>query len=119
MFSLFISYIDDFGFNQLLWVYSGRRGIHCWVSDPTARMLTDEQRRALVGYIEVVKGGAQQAKKVHITANLPRGAPWHPSLNRSFETLHQYFIDVVLLEQDAFRDENRWRTLLQLLPDES
>lgn len=66
---------DDFGFNHRLWVYSGRRGIHCWISDPAALALTDEQRRAIVNYLEVIKGGAQMNKKV----NLNR--PLHPSLS--------------------------------------
>jgi DNA primase small subunit len=64
----------DFGFSQLLWVYSGRRGIHCWVSDRAALELNDDQRKSIVGWIDVVKGGAKQDKKI----NLPR--PLHPAI---------------------------------------
>lgn len=47
--------VDDFNFKHLLWVYSGRRGVHCWVSDKSARQLSGESRRAVVSYLEVIK----------------------------------------------------------------
>lgn len=59
----------------MLWIYSGRRGVHCWIADEKARKLSAEGRKAIVSYIEVVKGGDGQTRKV----NLPLGK-LHPSL---------------------------------------
>lgn len=47
-----------FGFYQLLWIYSGRRGVHCWVSDARARFLSPKGRAIVLDYlISVGKGG--------------------------------------------------------------
>ena len=44
---------QDFGFSHVGWFYSGRRGVHCWVSDESARFLTNEARSAVAQYFEV------------------------------------------------------------------
>jgi DNA primase small subunit len=57
---------DQFGFRSLLWVYSGRRGIHLWISDKEAMELTDEQRKAVVGWLTIVQGGKDMQRKVNV-----------------------------------------------------
>ena len=65
---------QDFGFEHVMWVYSGRRGAHAWISDKRARHLDDSKRKAIAGYLEVIKGGAQSGKKVNVRR------PLHPHL---------------------------------------
>jgi DNA primase small subunit len=40
-----------FGFRNLLWVFSGGRGVHCWVLDPHAAFLSNSQREEIVSLL--------------------------------------------------------------------
>lgn len=58
---------EQFGYEHLLWVYSGRRGIHLWISDEEALMLTDDQRKAVVAWLTIPLGGAKESwKKLNV-----------------------------------------------------
>ncbi|KAI1319956.1 DNA primase small subunit [Xylariaceae sp. FL0255] len=104
---------EDFGFKHILWVYSGRRGAHAWVCDKKARMMDDQRRRAIAGYLEVVRGGSQGGKKV----NLWR--PLHPHISRSLDLLAPHFQTDILSTQDPWSTPERAEHLLSLLPDRS
>ncbi|KIW43076.1 uncharacterized protein PV06_04221 [Exophiala oligosperma] len=103
---------DDFGFEHIIWIYSGRRGVHAWISDKDARELDDDKRKAITGYFEVLKGGVQGGKRV----NLKR--PLHPHITRSLDILRPYF-QQVLVDQEPFMSQNGQDRLLQLLPDKA
>lgn len=76
---------DDFGFQHLLWVYSGRRGVHCWVCDEAARKLSVAARSAVAEYLSLVKGGDDTVKKVVLTD------PIHPFIRESLAVVEHYF----------------------------
>ena len=105
---------EDFGFEHIVWIYSGRRGVHCWVCDETARELTNDARLAIIKYFSVVSGNENQAKKTQLSS------PLHPSLERAYRLLEPLFVEHVIGSegQGLLSSPERWETLLKTLPEE-
>jgi len=82
---------DQFGYEHLLWVYSGRRGIHLWISDKEAMELTDGQRKAMVDWLTVVRK-SEQGKQVNVRmySTGVKGAPGE--LPPSLACVHPHFL---------------------------
>jgi DNA primase small subunit len=53
---------EAFGFQRVLIVYSGRRGVHVHVFDEAAMLLNDEQRAAVLAYVD----GSMHENKLHV-----------------------------------------------------
>ena len=105
---------EDFGFEHIMWVYSGRRGVHCWVGDAESRKLTNEARLAIIKYFSVVGGNENSAKKTDLQA------PLHPSLERAYKLLEPLFIKHVIPEdgQKLLASPEHWSKLLATLPED-
>ncbi|XP_010533590.1 PREDICTED: DNA primase small subunit isoform X2 [Tarenaya hassleriana] len=105
---------EDFGFKHILWVFSGRRGVHCWVCDAKARRLTNEQRAAIAEYFHVYKGNENKARKVALM-----GHALHPFLARSYvDFLKNFFEDKLLATQKIFSSKEKYEKVLEMIPDE-
>ena len=101
---------EDFGFKHILWVYSGRRGAHAWISDLRARSMDDAKRRAIANYLVLITGN-EQGKRMSVKR------PLHPHIDRSLKILNPFFSDDVLVEQDPWATEKQAEKLLERLPD--
>ncbi|KAI6645698.1 hypothetical protein LOD99_12961 [Oopsacas minuta] len=102
---------EDFGFHHTIWFYSGRRGVHGWVCDTSARNLSDESRAAIVGYLTVGEGGDKMVKKVMLKN------PTYPALRRAYHIIHTYWGNV-LESQGLLDKKENWKKLLPLIPNE-
>lgn len=88
---------DDFGFEHILWVFSGRRGIHCWVCDQSARHLNGRERTAVAEYLQLVQSsglGSVSTAKV--------GEKIHHSVRRAYGVCEPLFDEIVLSDQNLF-----------------
>ncbi|KRZ94714.1 DNA primase small subunit [Trichinella sp. T8] len=106
--------LDDFGFEHRLWVYSGRRGVHCWVADKEARNMNNEERSAVAEYISVVMGGEGQKKKVFLNDE----SVLHPVIQRGLVVASNIF-PVLLKEYSWLDSQESWEAMLKLIPDKT
>lgn len=77
---------QDFGFKRRLWVYSGRRGIHCWVCDKEARAMNDQARGAVISYMSIELVKREVCSRMDVGTNT-----LHPTLEDAYEQLLPFF----------------------------
>ncbi|KAK0080689.1 hypothetical protein PV325_013506 [Microctonus aethiopoides] len=102
---------EDFGFEHILWVFSGRRGVHAWVCDASARYLDSIQRGSVAEYLQLIAGGAYTSKKVNLYKI-------HPSVARALEVIAPIFVSFCVEEQNMLGSEDSIAKFMKLLPDE-
>ncbi|XP_058125744.1 DNA primase small subunit [Anopheles ziemanni] len=103
---------EDFGFDHLLWVFSGRRGIHCWVSDKSARHLDTAARSAIAQYLNVlISGGEGSTSRVIIHDEM------HPSVKRAYRIIEPMFEEICLVDQNIFGTAEGVKKLLANIQD--
>ncbi|XP_069043377.1 DNA primase small subunit [Lepisosteus oculatus] len=103
---------EDFGFKHCLWVYSGRRGVHCWVCDEAARKLSATARSAVAEYLSLVKGGEDTIKKVQLPDLI------HPFVMESLNVISRYFVDYAVVKQDILGSKESVDKVLALVPED-
>lgn len=103
----------EFGFKHLLFVYSGRRGFHCWVCDKVARDLSTDARKAIADYFNVVTGGQSMVKRV--TINPYSGI--HPMLIKSLDVIDEHFKEIMIDNQDFLANEHLLQNVIDLCED--
>lgn len=63
---------EDFGFKNIQWVFTGGRGYHCWVLDPIAFKLDQEQRSGVLGYMQLIHDPLGEQRIEDITSSADR-----------------------------------------------
>ena len=98
---------EDFGFEHIMFVFSGRRGVHCWVCDEEARKLSNEQRSAVAEYMQLIAGPKGNSLRSSATMRR-RGINQFPVIKRSVGICQEYFekpVVGILEGQNLFKCE--------------
>eukprot|EP00792_Barthelona_sp_PAP020_P010376 TRINITY_DN375_c0_g1_i1.p1 TRINITY_DN375_c0_g1~~TRINITY_DN375_c0_g1_i1.p1 ORF type:complete len:491 (-),score=137.26 TRINITY_DN375_c0_g1_i1:97-1569(-) len=128
---------DYFDFKHVLWVFSGRRGLHCWVADQVARRYSDFERSAL---IRILNSGID-AKNVKALTNIHfemedkhlkklfnsflrtkyKGGEWMFQKNEYLSNLSEFLppsvLESIMRTAHSSTNEEIWRKIQKLTND--
>ncbi|CAB3377267.1 Hypothetical predicted protein [Cloeon dipterum] len=104
---------DDFGFNHLLWVFSGRRGIHCWVSDEEARTMSGWERGCVAQYLSLLTSDTKSTRRIILNSER-----LDPPASRAVKIVETHFNDIILNDQEVLDSPKGVQYLLDLVPDD-
>lgn len=90
-------------------MFSGRRGVHCWVCDKIARHLTNKNRNAVAEYLNLFS-----ANRVNIG-----GDRMHHSMKRAYQIVDAHFDDICLNDQNIFGTVDGRKKLIDLVADDA
>jgi len=102
---------DNFDFTNCLWVFSGRRGVHCWICDPEARNMTNEMRTAVTHFFNLERGNEYSDR-------LNLSYPLHPTLKLAYEKLRPEFERIVIEEQNLLSLKKHQDKFVQFMPQD-
>lgn len=102
---------EDFGFEHILWVFSGRRGVHCWVCDKTARYLDTKGRNAIAEYLQLAVGGGSENSVTKVNIN----DKMHHSVKRAYKVVEPLFDEICLVDQDVFASKEGVDKLVKMV----
>ncbi|XP_066586840.1 DNA primase small subunit-like isoform X2 [Prorops nasuta] len=103
---------NEFSFKHILWVFSGRRGIHCWISDKSALSLNEKSRYDISEHLIVVKDNFNLKRKVR----LPEG-DLLDNVKCALHIIKPIFIKFCVEDQNMLGTLERIDAFLKLLPN--
>lgn len=103
---------QDFGFKHILWVFSGRRGVHAWVCDERARVMDNNIRSSVTEYLSLAIANEKSDRlvKESVLRDFNYGL-----FNRSFAILEPIFDDFMVREQAYFWYDKNIEKIFQVL----
>ncbi|MHA1668820.1 MAG: DNA primase catalytic subunit PriS, partial [Candidatus Heimdallarchaeaceae archaeon] len=100
---------EDFGFKNMVWIFSGRRGVHGWIVDSSAKYFEQLQRVAILNYLTFIHDKTRSQS----IAEIPNEAK--PLRNRIYTLIAKAYLEKAKPEKlrDMGMSLNKARTIIK------